>query len=675
MVDTIRRRQIDESLNDIKNFNSVVFDLERKNADLQAENVLPHTQINPEAIAATKTSVQELYLVIEKKRAAITNAGHTPVHRSDIAEAGAFEEVRQRYNGIAQQILTDINAQPAQTSHQRIASLKSILALTSQLPNKYLHAVVTMLATSDLQAVVTYMPRLIEAMVFYQIINAQLPGTHLAEIEHSDITRGVTAFLNSRPDIKQIYDENRIPTDDFNVGSSGNFPPRPPPPPPSPPGGFPPGGAPPDGYGGYDGGFPPAPQSFGANPRPRAGTGSAATEPNPADQEEATPQGMVAMPSQAPQAEQRGLLERMGVPRLLPVGFWGAPRPEPEQFNIGTVRDIPEEAEQQQESEEDDESEEEDEEEEDEEEEGEAPTDPIATQQEAYPQLIQDEIDEGEQENQNMIIQKLAEAQELAKGASSVMANQVLKTGSFVVRHVERAVEEATSAGSDVIVVVAKKTREGGQLALQIPLEVAKFVAKHPDAVAGAMMTFFWTDTLMQWLPSVPDLVTDPIAMNQNTLTALQNPGWMQSIWHAVNPYAQERHMYMTASQTVNLMELTQQLSPQVRHAINVFFPNGGSHGRRGSGRRAKHGVSPLRHLADDATGQYPQIPGRNKRSGRAGQRGNDRHGSAYSNAGDRIQRRCFNGIYRCRDRRHGSACHRRDDGEKHNEQTGKAGC
>ena len=175
MVDTIRRRQIDESLNDVKNFNSMVFNLERKNVELQPENVLPHTQINPEAIAATKTSVQELHLIIENKRAAITNAGHTPVHRSDLAEASAFEEVRQRYNGIAQQILADINAQPAQTSQQRIESLKSILPLTSQLPNKYLHAVVTMMETADLQVTVTYMPRLIEAMVFYQIINASYP--------------------------------------------------------------------------------------------------------------------------------------------------------------------------------------------------------------------------------------------------------------------------------------------------------------------------------------------------------------------------------------------------------------------------------------------------------------------------------------------------------------------
>ena len=35
MIDAIRRRHFDESLNDIKNFNSMVFNLELKNAGLQ----------------------------------------------------------------------------------------------------------------------------------------------------------------------------------------------------------------------------------------------------------------------------------------------------------------------------------------------------------------------------------------------------------------------------------------------------------------------------------------------------------------------------------------------------------------------------------------------------------------------------------------------------------------
>jgi len=48
MVDAIRRRQIDESLNDVANFNSM-FNLERKHVEMQPENVLPYTQINPEA--------------------------------------------------------------------------------------------------------------------------------------------------------------------------------------------------------------------------------------------------------------------------------------------------------------------------------------------------------------------------------------------------------------------------------------------------------------------------------------------------------------------------------------------------------------------------------------------------------------------------------------------------
>ena len=360
MVDAIRRRQIDESLNDIKNFNSMVFNLERKNVELQPENVLPYTQINPEAIAATKTSVQELYLLIEKKRAAITNAGHTivgrPTDASDTAEAGTFEDVRQRYNGIVQQILADINVQPAQTSQQRIESLKSILPIVSQLPNKYMLAVNNMVRTADRNVIAAYVPTLVAAMVFYQIVSGQLPGSHLAEISQNDITQGITRFLNSDPAMQQLYADLRLPTDNLNVGSTGNFPPRPPPPPPPPPpsGGFPPGPPPgmpgggdddddddDDGDGRSRRSLSMAPTEpfegrrfWGFLDRRNAGTGSAAEVP-PAGQEgqvaeeEPLQQGNVAIPSAPPLDDQRGLLQR--IPRLS-LGAWGAQpaQPEPE---------------------------------------------------------------------------------------------------------------------------------------------------------------------------------------------------------------------------------------------------------------------------------------------------------------------------------------------------------
>ena len=60
MLDAIRKTQIDESLNDIRNSNAMAFDIEKRNARLNPENVLPFTQINPEAIQMTTAQVQQL---------------------------------------------------------------------------------------------------------------------------------------------------------------------------------------------------------------------------------------------------------------------------------------------------------------------------------------------------------------------------------------------------------------------------------------------------------------------------------------------------------------------------------------------------------------------------------------------------------------------------------------
>ena len=68
MLDAIRQRQIDESLNDIRDFNAMVFNIERRNASLNPDNVLPYTQLNPEAIEMTSVQVQQLLPLLERKR-------------------------------------------------------------------------------------------------------------------------------------------------------------------------------------------------------------------------------------------------------------------------------------------------------------------------------------------------------------------------------------------------------------------------------------------------------------------------------------------------------------------------------------------------------------------------------------------------------------------------------
>ena len=79
MLDAIRQRQIDESLNDIRDFNAMVFNIERRNSSLNPDNVLPYTQLNPEAIETTSVQVQQLLPLLERKRAAMAELQHVPV--------------------------------------------------------------------------------------------------------------------------------------------------------------------------------------------------------------------------------------------------------------------------------------------------------------------------------------------------------------------------------------------------------------------------------------------------------------------------------------------------------------------------------------------------------------------------------------------------------------------
>jgi hypothetical protein len=85
-------------------------------------------------------------------------------------------------------------------------------------------------------------------------------------------------------------------------------------------------------------------------------------------------------------------------------------------------------------------------------------------------------------------------------------------------------------------------------------------------------MTFFWHEALKAVIPEVPDLFSDPIANTKRTIETMENTGWFQSVWMAVNPYARERHEYAMAARQVDLIDLTEQLSPMVKHYINKFF-------------------------------------------------------------------------------------------------------
>ena len=333
MIDAIRQRQINESLNDIQNFNRMVFDIEKRNAAINPDNVLPYTQISPEAIQATSANVQQLLPLLEKKRATMSELAHGLTSeilqnhiqlRQGLIDVTTTEDIIQLYNAIVQGIVGEIHQQPSQTSQQRIHLLRKALdpvnAIANSLQIFIHHRLLSHGEVVDSEWIVSYLPRFLQALAVYTIMRSQLVGTHLAEISQDDVSRTVQDMISRDPQLQFWYDRLRLPTAPIpavgDVGQS-NFPPRPPPPPGA---GGAPGGGGPQGDGGWAGWDDDDDDDDGNDGqgffrRAQRGGPLAAQDPDlppptsPADQEEATPQGTRSVQAQPPMVSRNMFLD------------------------------------------------------------------------------------------------------------------------------------------------------------------------------------------------------------------------------------------------------------------------------------------------------------------------------------------------------------------------------
>ena len=211
MLDAIRKRQIDESLNDIRNFNAMAFDIEKRNARLNPENVLPFTQINPEAIQMTTAQVQQLLPLLERKRAAMTELLHIPVgirreFNQGVVEVTSTQEVIQLYNAAVKGILAEVNRQPTATSQERISQLRKTLVPVNELARNLYNFVDDKILDARApwtdELITLYLPRFMQTLAVYRLIRSQLVGNHQAEINQDDVTRMVQDILNLRENRK-----------------------------------------------------------------------------------------------------------------------------------------------------------------------------------------------------------------------------------------------------------------------------------------------------------------------------------------------------------------------------------------------------------------------------------------------------------------------------------------
>ena len=67
-MNDLRRRQIEEVLDYDKNINAMVFNIQKKNVGLTTESLLPYTQLNAEVNESVSTSINQLFVLLERKK-------------------------------------------------------------------------------------------------------------------------------------------------------------------------------------------------------------------------------------------------------------------------------------------------------------------------------------------------------------------------------------------------------------------------------------------------------------------------------------------------------------------------------------------------------------------------------------------------------------------------------
>ena len=100
-MDAIRQRQIQEVLNGDQEINKIVFQIEKQNAGLTTENVLPYTQLNTEVLEGASAIIGQLLVLLEKKRAdvqSMLNTPHSAKHDELFHSITSFEEILRLYN-------------------------------------------------------------------------------------------------------------------------------------------------------------------------------------------------------------------------------------------------------------------------------------------------------------------------------------------------------------------------------------------------------------------------------------------------------------------------------------------------------------------------------------------------------------------------------------------------
>ena len=190
-MDSMMLSQISEALNYDKNINSMVLNLEKKRAAISpGPIVVPHSQVNAEALTAAKAALDQLRVLLDSKRASLSlmirpgSRIETQEFANGASDVGQVDLAGQLYSqvvgpysvgNLTQQtkaLITQSTQQFQKPGAEMIAGLWKVLEELSKVYSDTNNPSLGPAATF-------YFVQCVEALAFYVIIYEQISSTNI----------------------------------------------------------------------------------------------------------------------------------------------------------------------------------------------------------------------------------------------------------------------------------------------------------------------------------------------------------------------------------------------------------------------------------------------------------------------------------------------------------------
>ena len=237
-MDSIRLSQINEALNYDKNINSMVFNLEKKRAAMSPDPiVVPYSQVNAEALTATRAALDQLRVLLDSKRASLSlmiRPGSRVLSQEfahGASDVGQVELVGQLYNQVVG--LYSIGNLTQQTKGLILQSVqqiqKPVAGMIAGL-RKVLEELSKVYADTNNPSLAPtatfYFVRCIEALAFYVIIYEQISSTNIEVMTSDTLKPRIWDLINKKKNWQHIAGQKNVDRlfRDFDFGGGGGGP-------------------------------------------------------------------------------------------------------------------------------------------------------------------------------------------------------------------------------------------------------------------------------------------------------------------------------------------------------------------------------------------------------------------------------------------------------------------